>query len=50
VAVRATFEFDEFMVAVDSKRREQGLTWYDLAAVLWEQSAELNAHRSDHPL
>jgi hypothetical protein len=50
VAAHATFEFDAFMFAVNSKRRKQRLTWFDLAGVLWEQSAELNAHRADHPL
>ena len=50
VAVQATFDFDAFMSAVDGERRRQALTWFDLAKVVWEQSAELNSHRSDHPL
>ena len=50
MAAPATFGFDEFMCAVDNERRTQGLTWYELAARLWDQSAELNGHRSDHPL
>jgi hypothetical protein len=48
--VPATFDFDAFISAVDRERRRQELTWGDLAAVLWDQSAELNAQRNDHPL
>ena len=48
--VAATFDFDSFISAVDSERRRQQLTWFDLADALWEQSAELNARRNDHPL
>ena len=47
---RATFDFAAFVAAVDHQRRALDLSWYDLAAVLWDQSAELNAHRNDHPL
>jgi hypothetical protein len=50
VPVRATFDFNVFISAVDSERRKQELTWVDLAEALWDQSAELNAHRNDHPL
>jgi hypothetical protein len=50
VPVRATFDFGAFISAVNSERRMQRLTWGDLADVLWDQSAELNAHRNDHPL
>jgi hypothetical protein len=50
VPVRATFDFGAFISAVNSERRMQTLTWGDLADVLWDQSAELNAHRNDHPL
>ena len=49
VPADSTFDFDGFIGAVNGERRRQGLTWYDLAAVLWEQSAELNARRNDHP-
>jgi hypothetical protein len=38
------------MAALDRRRRDQGLTWFELADVLWGQSADLNAHRHDHPL
>jgi hypothetical protein len=46
----ATFDFAAFFAAVDDARREQDLGWYDLAAELWEQSAQLNDERDDHPL
>jgi len=44
------FDFDAFTAALDGRRRELGLGWYDLADELWEQSADLNAQRMDHPL
>ena len=50
VSMRSTFDFDAFMSAVDSERRARGMRWYDLADALWKQSADLNAHRNDHPL
>jgi hypothetical protein len=50
VPVVATFDFDAFITAVDRERRTEGLTWGDLADVLWDQSSELNARRNDHPL
>jgi hypothetical protein len=50
VPVPATFDFNAFISAVDRDRRKQGLTWGDLAGALWDQSAELNSHRNDHPL
>jgi hypothetical protein len=46
----ATFDFGAFFAAVDDARRGQGLGWYDLAGELWDQSAQLNAERDDHPL
>jgi hypothetical protein len=48
--VSATFDFNGFISAVDSERRRQELTWVDLAEALWDQSAELNSRRNDHPL
>jgi hypothetical protein len=48
--VRPTFDFDAFISAADCERRRQNLTWGDLADVLWDQTAELNAQRNDHPL
>jgi hypothetical protein len=50
MAGRPVFDFSAFMVAVERERQAQQLSWYDLAAAAWEQSAELNAHRQDHPL
>jgi hypothetical protein len=47
---RADFDFDAFFGALDAERRARGLGWYELADELWEQSAELNARRDDHPL
>ncbi len=46
----ARFDFDAFFGALDAARRARGLGWFELADVLWEQSAELNARRDDHPL
>jgi hypothetical protein len=45
-----TFDFDAFIAAVNEERRRREMTWHDLADLLWDQSAELNAHRNDHPL
>jgi hypothetical protein len=50
VSVAAKFDFTAFISAVDSERRKQRLSWFDLAEALWDQSAELNARRNDHPL
>ena len=36
--------------AFDAGRRDRGLSWYEFADELWQQSSELNAHRKDHPL
>ncbi len=47
--VTSTFDFDAFIGAVNGERQRQGLTWYELAAVLWDESAELNERRNDHP-
>jgi hypothetical protein len=44
------FDFAAFFAALDARRRDQGLGWYELADELWEQSSELNAQRLDHPL
>jgi hypothetical protein len=46
----ATFDFAAFFAAVDDARRDRDMGWYDLAGELWEQSAQLNAERGDHPL
>ena len=46
----ATFDFAAFFAAVDDARRGRDMGWYDLADELWDQSAQLNAERDDHPL
>lgn len=44
-------DFDALYDALDDRRVERGLGWYELADLLWEQSADLNARRTDdHPL
>ena len=45
-----TFDFAAFFATVDEARRDRDLGWYDLAGELWDQSAQLNAERDDHPL
>jgi hypothetical protein len=44
------FDCGALFSALDAQRRERGLDWNHLAAALWQQSSELNAQRSDHPL
>jgi hypothetical protein len=44
------FDFAAFFAAFDADRRDRGLNWYEFADELWQQSAELNSHRTDHPL
>ena len=45
------FDCTALFDALDARRREHALGWYELADELWEQSSALNAHReSDHPL
>jgi hypothetical protein len=46
----ATFDFAAFFAAVDGARRDRDMGWCDLAGELWNQSAQLNAERHDHPL
>jgi hypothetical protein len=45
-----TFDCGALFNALDVKRRDRGLGWYELADELWEQSSDLNAQRTDHPL
>lgn len=49
-SARARFDMDAFCDALDARRLRAGLTWYELADELWDQSVELNARRGDHPL
>ena len=44
------FDNQAFFNAVDSRRREQQLSWPALARAIWEQSHVLNARRNDHPI
>jgi hypothetical protein len=45
------FDCGALFAALDAARRDRGLNWYELADELWDQSADLNAHRqADHPL
>jgi hypothetical protein len=44
------FDFAAFYAAFDAGRRDRGLGWYEFADELWEQSSDLNARRTDHPL
>lgn len=47
----AVFDFDAFVDAFDTERRSRGLSWYEFAEELWEQSVALNARRpEDHCL
>lgn len=47
---RPAFDCGALFAALDAQRRERGLGWYELADEMWQQSAELNAQRRDHPL
>src|SRR4051794_14390691 len=44
------FDCGALFDALDGQRSERGLGWYELADELWQQSCELNARRTDHPL
>ncbi|MGI8523129.1 MAG: hypothetical protein ACR2K3_07440 [Nocardioides sp.] len=44
------FDCGALFSALDADRRDRGLGWYELADLLWQQSADLNAQRNDHPL
>lgn len=48
--VLPVFDCDALFGALDARRRERGLSWFELADELWEQSADLNARRGDSPL
>ncbi|HEY7224911.1 MAG TPA: hypothetical protein VH561_15155 [Micromonosporaceae bacterium] len=45
-----TFDCGALFGALDTQRRDRGLDWRALAVELWQQSSELNAQRTDHPL
>jgi hypothetical protein len=44
------FDIAALFDALDSQRRDRALSWQGVARELWEQSAELNARRGDHPI
>lgn len=44
------FDCERLFSALDQARSDRGLQWFPLAAELWDQSSELNAQRTDHPL
>lgn len=45
------FDCDALFDALDARRHDLDLGWYQLADQLWEQSSDLNAQREDdHPL
>ena len=44
------FDCSALFMALDAQRRGHGLDWNALADELWQQSSELNAQRTDHPL
>lgn len=46
----AGLDFDRFFGALDARRRERGLTWFELADEAWQLSRDLNAALGDHPL
>ena len=50
MAAVPVFDFAAFFAALDSERCSRGLGWYDVADELWQQSAQLNAEREDHPI
>ena len=49
---RAQGEFDAgaLFLALDAQRTARGLSWAGVAREVWEQSAELNSRRNDHPI
>ncbi|MFM9920818.1 hypothetical protein [Lacisediminihabitans sp. H27-G8] len=42
-----SFDFDAFADAFDTERRARGLSWFEFADDLWDQSSELNTQRPD---
>jgi hypothetical protein len=46
----AGFDGHALYAALDAQRAERGLSWPGAAREIWELSAELNAHRNDHPI
>ena len=44
------FDLQAFFIAVDTRRRNEDLSWPALAAEVWALSHDLNERRSDHPI
>src|SRR5262249_15487441 len=44
------FDIHAMFIAIDTRRVERGLSWPNLARVLWDQSVGLNQERRDHPI
>jgi hypothetical protein len=44
------FDVQAFFAALDERRRQERLSWVQLASEMWELSADLNAQRDDHPI
>lgn len=45
------FDCHALFDALDAQRSDLGLSWYELADAMWQQSSDLNAqHGGDHPL
>jgi hypothetical protein len=44
------FDGSALFTALDDQRVARGLSWRGVADELWDQSAELNARRHDHPI
>ncbi|MTD15097.1 hypothetical protein GIS00_14230 [Nakamurella sp. YIM 132087] len=49
-ATLPALDFDAFFSAVDERRRQERLGWFEFADVLWQQSEVLNVSLGDHPL
>jgi len=50
VTALPTFDTGALMAALDVERGDRALDWNQLAVVLWDQSAELNARTVDHDM
>lgn len=45
------FDCEGLFQALDARRNDVGMSWYELADQLWEQSSQLNLERhGDHPM
>jgi hypothetical protein len=44
------FDIGALFKALDAQRLEREMSWQGVARAIWEQSAALNAQRTDHPI